>query len=68
MTSILLQQLTQEWNFSSDDCEEWFITSDVSWQQYDMLLMKLGDRYRYRITYLDLTMFAVLEFRKRIIV
>lgn len=36
-----------------DDPEERFTTSEVSWNQYESLLAKLGDNSHYRITYLD---------------
>jgi len=36
-----------------DDPEERFTTSEVSWNQYEALLAKLGDKSHYRITYLD---------------
>lgn len=33
--------------------EERFIANDVSWEQYEALLLKLGDNSSYRVTYLD---------------
>ena len=37
----------------SDDPEEIFISSGVTWAGYESLLAKLGDNSHYRITYLD---------------
>jgi len=36
-----------------NDPEEIFTTSEISWNQYESLLAKLGDNSHYRITYLD---------------
>jgi Uma2 family endonuclease len=36
-----------------DDPEEKFVTSGVSWQMYEALLVKLEDNSHYRVTYLD---------------
>lgn len=35
------------------DPEARFTSSDVSWQDYEGLLVKLEDNYHYRVTYLD---------------
>jgi len=37
----------------TDDPEERFITSGVTWQIYEALLAKLEDNSHYRVTYLD---------------
>lgn len=37
----------------ADDPEERFITSGVSWEQYEALLAKLGDSPWYRVTYFE---------------
>jgi hypothetical protein len=37
----------------ADDPEERFISSGVSWEQYEALLTKLGDSPWYRVTYLE---------------
>jgi Uma2 family endonuclease len=36
-----------------DDPDEKFISSGVSWQMYEALLIKLEDNFHYRVTYLD---------------
>ncbi|MEQ8974853.1 MAG: Uma2 family endonuclease [Coleofasciculus sp. C1-SOL-03] len=49
-----LQELINEPELTQiDDPEERFTTSEVSWNQYEALLVKLGDNSHYRITYLD---------------
>lgn len=48
----LIQELEQE-TLDNLEREERFITSEVSWQQYEALLLKLEDNSYYRITYLD---------------
>lgn len=53
MTSIVLKDLADTLNLQADDPEERFISSGVSWQQYEALLAKLGDRPWYRVTYLE---------------
>lgn len=53
MTSIVLKDLAEELNLQADDPEERFISSGVSWQQYETLLEKLGDSPWYRVTYLE---------------
>lgn len=39
--------------FNNSETEERFIANEVSWEQYDALLLKLGDNSAYRVTYLD---------------
>ncbi|AFY79462.1 hypothetical protein Ple7327_4351 [Pleurocapsa sp. PCC 7327] len=53
MTSILLKDIVDEFESQIDDPEEKFITTGVSWEQYEKLLDRLGDSLRYRVTYLD---------------
>ena len=52
MTSILLKDFA-DIKLVADDPEERFITSGVSWEQYEALLAKLGDSPWYRVTYLE---------------
>ncbi len=54
MVSLSLKELIDERELShNDDPEERFISSDVSWENYEALLVKLGDNSHYRVTYLD---------------
>jgi Uma2 family endonuclease len=53
MTSILLQDPTVALALGAEDPEERFTITGVDWSQYENLLVKLGDRVRYRITYLE---------------
>jgi hypothetical protein len=53
MTSILLQDPTVALALGAVDPEERFTITGVDWSQYENLLVKLGDRVRYRITYLE---------------
>ena len=55
MTSILLEGF-EAINLKTEDPEERFITNGVSWQQYEELLLNLGDCPRYRVTYLEGTL------------
>ncbi len=49
-----LKELINEPELSSDlDSEERFISSGVSWENYEALLAKLEDNCHYRVTYLD---------------
>ncbi|WP_414581869.1 Uma2 family endonuclease [Scytonema sp. PCC 10023] len=57
MTSTLLKDLAEELDLVTDDPEERFITTGVSWEQYEELLNRLGDSPWYRVSYLE----AVLE-------
>ena len=52
MLTELIQELEQE-TLDNLEREERFITSQVSWQQYEALLLKLEDNSYYRVTYLD---------------
>jgi len=52
MTSILLKDFA-DIKLLADDPEERFITSGVSWEQYEALLAKLGDSPWYRVTYFE---------------
>ncbi len=56
MTSILLKEFANQLELETDDPEERFIISGVSWQQYEALLVKLGDSPWYRVTYLEGTL------------
>jgi len=53
MTTIVLKDGAMELEFVADDPEEKFLTTGVSWNQYEDLLTKLGDHSRYRVTYLE---------------
>ncbi|HEY5870623.1 MAG TPA: Uma2 family endonuclease [Candidatus Tectomicrobia bacterium] len=53
MTAIVLKDGALEVELSSEDPEETLLTTGVSWQQYESLLVKLGDSSRYRVTYLE---------------
>lgn len=48
-----LLTFAKQLEFKIDDPEQRFITSGVSWQQYEVLLAELEDRNRYRVTYLE---------------
>jgi Uma2 family endonuclease len=51
---ISLKKLIEESELVNvDDPEEIFITSNVSWEIYEALLVKLEDNSHYHITYLD---------------
>src|SRR5262245_65853858 len=50
---VVLKDGAMELEFVADDPEEKFLTTGVSWNQYEDLLTKLGDRSRYRVTYLE---------------
>ena len=52
MLAELIQDLEQE-TLENLEREERFITSEVSWQQYEALLVKLENNSYYRVTYLD---------------
>lgn len=64
MTSILLKDIINEFEFQTDDPEERFITTGVSWEQYKALLEKLGDSLRYRVTYLEGTLEIISPSRR----
>jgi len=53
VTSILIKDLASELELFTEDPVERFITSGVSWQQYEQLLTQLGDSPWYRVTYLE---------------
>lgn len=53
MVSSLTELLNDAEFASTDDLEEKFVTSGVSWQKYESLLAKLEDNSHYRVTYLD---------------
>lgn len=53
MVSSLKELIDEPELTGIDDPEERFITSEVSWQQYEALLAKLEDNSHYRVTYLD---------------
>jgi hypothetical protein len=52
MTSILLQDPTVALALGAVDPEERFTITGVDWSQYEHFLVTLGDRVRYRVTYL----------------
>lgn len=51
MTSLLAE--INQLQLQADDPEERHIVTGVSWEQYEALLRRLGDRSGYRITYLE---------------
>ncbi len=53
MTSIVLKDVDADIEWITDDPEERFMTTGVSWQQYEDLLTQLADTSRYRVTYLE---------------
>lgn len=53
MVSSLKEIISESEISSTDDPEERFITSDVSWESYEALLAKLEGNSHYRVTYLD---------------
>jgi len=53
MTSIVLKDVAADIELITDDPEERFMTTGVSWQQYEHLLAQLADTSRYRVTYLE---------------
>lgn len=53
MVSSLKELLNDSELAQIDDPEEKFVTSGVSWQMYEALLVKLEDNSHYRVTYLD---------------
>lgn len=52
MLAEIIQDLEQE-TLENPEREERFITSEVSWHQYEALLIKLENNSYYRVTYLD---------------
>ncbi len=53
MTSIVLKDVAADIDLIADDPEERFMTTGVSWQQYEHLLAQLAETSRYRVTYLQ---------------
>ncbi|NEP00333.1 MAG: Uma2 family endonuclease [Symploca sp. SIO2E9] len=53
MVSSLKELIDQAQLDHSDDPEERFISSGVSWSSYELLLAKLEDNSHYRLAYLD---------------
>jgi Uma2 family endonuclease len=53
MVSSLKELFNEAELADADDPEEKFISSGVSWQMYEALLVKLEDNFHYRVTYLD---------------
>jgi Uma2 family endonuclease len=53
MISSLREIITESEITLAEDPEERFITSGVSWDSYESLLVKLADRSQYRIIYLS---------------
>ena len=52
MTSAILSDFFQL-KLETNDPEERFLTSDVTWQAYESLLASLGNSSRYRLAYLS---------------
>ncbi len=53
MVSSLRELIEQPEIVGADDPEERFISSGVSWSNYEALLTKLQENSHYRVTYLD---------------
>ena len=53
MLASQLETLIDARALQSQDPEDRYLTTGVSWQQYEMLLAQLGDRPGFRVTYLD---------------
>jgi Uma2 family endonuclease len=53
MVSSLKKLIEESELVNVDDPEEIFITSNVSWEIYEALLVKLEDNSHYHVTYLD---------------
>ncbi|OCQ89769.1 hypothetical protein BCD64_17605 [Nostoc sp. MBR 210] len=53
MVSSLTELLNDPELSQIDDPEEKFVTTGVSWQMYEALLVKLEDNSHYRVTYID---------------
>jgi Uma2 family endonuclease len=53
MVSSLKELIDEPELDHTDDPEERFISSGVSWESYESLLAKLEDNSHYRVTYLD---------------
>ncbi len=53
MVSSLKELIDEPELDRNDDSEEIFISSGISWENYEALLTKLEDNSHYRITYLD---------------
>ncbi len=53
MIASKLETLIDEHALQGQDPEDRYLTTGVSWQQYEALLVRLGDRPGFRVTYLD---------------
>ena len=53
MLASQLETLIDEQALQSQDPEDRYLTTGVSWQQYEALLVQLGDRPGFRVTYLE---------------
>jgi Uma2 family endonuclease len=53
MLASQLDSLIDAHALQDQDPEDRYLTTDVSWQQYEALLTQLGDRPGFRVTYLD---------------
>ena len=53
MLASQLETLIDAQALQSQDPEDRYLTTGVSWQQYEALLVQLGDRPGFRVTYLD---------------
>ncbi|MEM9904416.1 MAG: Uma2 family endonuclease [Cyanobacteria bacterium P01_D01_bin.44] len=65
MTSMLLNDVTAALNLDSDESEEQYLISGVSWQQYEILLNRLGDSPWYRVAYLEGVLEIMAPSRRR---
>lgn len=64
MTSMLLKDVTESLNLTSNDSEEHYTITDVSWRQYEALLERLGDSSWYRVTFFEGVLEIVAPSRK----
>jgi Uma2 family endonuclease len=53
MLASKIETLIDEQALQSQDPEDRYLTTGVSWRQYEALLVQLGDSPGFRITYLD---------------
>jgi Uma2 family endonuclease len=59
MLTSELDTLLKEQALQRQDPEDRYITDSANWEQYEILLNRIGDTAGYRVTYLD----GVLEIR-----
>lgn len=53
MLASMIETLIDAQTLQSQDPEDRYLTTGVSWQQYEALLVRLGDSPGFRVTYLD---------------